>query len=64
MHSNLTEMLSTAHRDELRRQAFRHHFARESRNRRRSAALGTTASRVLSLRFIGRGNHVRPAIIT
>lgn len=64
MHSNLTEMLSAAHRDELRRQASRHHFAREPRNRRHSAALGTSVKRVLSVRFIRRGNHVRPAIIT
>ncbi len=61
MHSNLTEMLSTAHRDEMRRQASRHNAARQARySRRHSGAF--SLSRLVSLRFIGTRGQVRPAV--
>lgn len=64
MHSNLTEMLSSAQRDEMRRQASSHNVARQSRrSRRHSVATGPTAGRLRPLRFIGRRSHVRPAVI-
>ena len=62
MNSTLTEMLATAHRDELRRQASRHSVARQARRHDPTRNTpGTPTSRLLSLRFTGRRSEVRPA---
>ena len=64
MNSNLTEMLATAHRDELRRKAARHNRARHApRNAAGSRTLRFFTT-VLSVRIAERSSEVSPAIAT
>jgi hypothetical protein len=60
MHSSLTEMLATAHRDQLHRQA-----AQRTRARQHTAARKSTRpspSRLLHFRLAGRHSEIRPAL--
>jgi hypothetical protein len=68
MHSSLTEMFASAHRDELHRRASQHRLARDARrsrqSRRHAAARnspGPAPTRLLNLRFAERRSQVRPA---
>jgi hypothetical protein len=65
MHSSLTEMLGSAHRDELRRQASQHTLARQARQARRHAAArntpGPSPNRLRHFRVAGRRSEIRPA---
>ena len=63
MYSNLNAMLATAQRDELLRNASRHNQARQSRRDVSSNSHRFVAS-VLSFRFGGRRNAMRPAVAT
>jgi hypothetical protein len=63
MHSSLTEMLATAHRDQLRRQAAQHTRARQAR--RHTAARKRTRpspSHLLHFGLAGRHTEVCPAV--
>jgi hypothetical protein len=61
MHSSLTEMLASAHRDELRRQASQHRVARQGHQSRRQTA-GTSRAGLLSFRLPEGRSQVRPAV--
>lgn len=61
MHSNLTEMLSAAQRDEMRRQASWHSVASRARRSRRHS-VASSPSRLVSFPFVGRRSQVRPAV--
>jgi hypothetical protein len=63
VHSSLTEMLATAHRDELHRQAAQRMRALQAR--RHTPAPRTTRrspSRLLHLRLAGRNSEICPAV--
>jgi hypothetical protein len=64
MYSSLTELLASAHRDELRRQASKPRLARQAHRSRQAAARnaqGTLPTRLLNFRLAGKRSQVRPA---
>ena len=67
MYSSLTEMLASAHRDELHRQASQHRVARQARLSRHDATARNTPGvswARLYLRFALKRRQVRPAVAT
>lgn len=62
MNCNLTEMLATAHRDELRRKAARHNRARQARRDLTGSGDLRFFTSVRSVPVAWRRSQVRPAI--